>query len=187
MIKKIALALVGVLALTGCTEIDTAEQRDKETVQAQQEQYSRAQPVPTFDYSLERDVYIQLYRARNENVATHTVWRSALGKVLGDCSSIGYPIPYDSSLTNPQKLDVAKIWSKYVTGVIEQAEPNGLYASKNSIATWIRCTVEVNTVVTQVPVYVEDQVTAYPYPVEVDYTTDRVTIAGAPTVIIQVK
>ena len=172
------------LILAACNEQD-AEKRDRETVANQQRQYQMAQPVPTFDFSLERDVYIQLYRARNENVATHTVWRSDLGKVLGDCPSVGYPIPYDSSLTNP--LKVARWGSQSGYAITEQAEPNGLFASKNSIATWIRCIVEVNGVVEQVPVYIEDKVTAYPYPVDVNYENDRVTIAGAPSVTINVS
>lgn len=181
------LTVFGILLMvTACEEVDqTAERKDSQTVANQQRQYQLAQPVPVFDFSLERDVYIQLYQARNRNVATHTIWRSDFGKVLGDCSSIGYPIPYDSSLTNP--LKVSNSAHNYGYAITEQAEPNGLFASKNSIATWIRCVVEVNGVVSQVPVYVEDKVTAYPYPVEVDYDTDRVRIAGAPSVTLDAK
>jgi len=180
----IALALVGVLLLAGCGK-ESADAKDQKNVDKQQDQYSVAQPVPHFDYSLERDVYIQLYKARNNNVATHTVWRSQFGKVLGDCPSIGYPIPYDSSLTNPLKIGRVKMrGGGGAYDVIEQAEPNGLYSSKNSIATWIRCVVEIDGVAKQVPLYEENMVSAYPYPVEVDYETGRVVPAGAPSVIL---
>ena len=47
--------------LVGCD--NSQERKDQENVQAQQEQYSIAQPLPKFDYSLERDVATQLYKA----------------------------------------------------------------------------------------------------------------------------
>ena len=178
------LALAGALFLAACGE-PSADQKDSVAVDKQQGQYSVAQPVPQYDYSLERAASIELYNARNQNVATYTVWRSDFGQVLGDCPSVGYPIPYDASLTNP-----IKIGRRYLKGggysyhVVEQAEPNGLYSSKNSIATWIRCVVDVDGVPTMTPIYIEDRVTAYPYPVEVDYETDRVTRAGAPSVTL---
>jgi len=141
--------------------------------------------MPQFDWSLERNVAIQLYTARNEKVATWTVWRSDLGMVEGDCPSIGYPIPYDTSLTNPLQQT-----TPYSSGsVIEQAEPNGLFSSKNSIATWVRCVVEVNNKTMEAPVYIESKVTAYPFPVKVDYDTNRVTqVKGTkPSVVIKRK
>lgn len=170
-------------AVAACDPPDSSAARSETAaVERQQQQYLVGQPVPQFDFSLERDVAIQLYSARNQNVATHTVWRSDFGKVLGDCPSIGYPIPYDVQLTNPQYI--ANSGHQYGYAILEQAEPNGLYSSKNSIATWIRCITEDGT---QVPVYVEDKVTAYPYPVAVDYDTDRVAPAGAATVVIDAK
>ncbi len=170
--------IIGLTALSACDwDSSSSDDRDRKTVNAQQEQYAIGQPVPTFDFSLERDVYVQLYRARNQNVATYTVWRSDFGNILGDCPSIGYPIPYDSSLTNPLK----KVRGNGTLTTVEQAEPNGLYSSKNSIATWIRC---VQPDGSQVPVYIEDKVTAYPFPVEVDYDTDRVKQIGDPSVRI---
>lgn len=157
-------------------------QAEEKGVQAQQSQYREAQPVPYFDYSLERDVAIQLYKARNEEVTTHTVWRSDTGVIEGDCPSIGYPLPYDTSLTNPLE---------YVAngGVVEMAEPNGLYSSKNSISTWVRCVVNVSDKDVIAPIYIESKVTAYPYPVLVDYDKGRVLPINSkpPTVTIESK
>lgn len=168
-------------AVSGCG--DSAEQRDREAVAEQQEQYTVSQPIPKFDWSLERDVAIQLYQARNENVRTWTVWRSDYGMIEGYCESVGYPIPYDVQLTNPLK---AVGYSRSKT-TIEQAEPNGLYSSHNSIATWVRSIVRVNGKVVEAPIYVEGKVTCYPYPVVVDYEANTVRPAdGAqPTVTIE--
>ena len=167
------------IALTAQSCDDTADRRDRETSNAQQEQYAKGQPLPTFDWSLERDLVIQLYRARNTEVATHTVWRSNMGMVEGDCKSIGFGLPYDTSLTNPLK-------KVYQSAVIEQAEPNGIFASKNSMATWVMCVVQEGDLVSTVPVYIESKVTVYPMPVDVDYETNRVTFGtGAPSVTIK--
>jgi len=163
---------------------ESQERRDRQAVQRQQTQYGVAQPIPVYDWSLERDIVTQLYNARNERVATHTVWRGDTSQIEGDCPSIGYPIPYDTSLTNP----LAPYYYGGGSGaVVEQPEPNGIFASKNSIATWVRCVVEVNGERVEAPIYIESKVSAYPFPVEVDYETDMVRpVSGAtPSVTIE--
>ena len=162
---------------------------DNAAVEAQQRQYNASQPIPTFDWSLERDVVAQLYYARNEEVVTYSVWRSDTGIIEGDCPSIGYPIPYDTSFTNPwvaTDIDSEGEEHTYQGGAlvaISQPEPNGLFASQNSIATWVRCVTPDGK---QAPIYVESKVTAYPFPVDVDYDRNRVTMGDAsPSVTIQ--
>jgi len=164
------------MAPGGC---DSAEENDRRSVEQQQDVYQAAQPIPHFDFSLEREVAIELYQARNQAVATYSVWRSMSGVIEGDCPSIGYPIPYDSSLTNP--LQTAYPGSS--GAVIAMAEPNGLFPGQGgAIATWVRCVSDHGTA----PVYVESIVTTYPYPVAVDYEANRVRpVAGArPSVLV---
>jgi hypothetical protein len=173
MIKKsyisIFVIFISLSAVIFCAGCEGSESKDREIVQAQQKQYSISQPVPQFDWSLERQTAIQIYAARNHEVATHTVWRSDYGMIEGDCDSIGFPMPYDVQLTNP-------LQPAYSSGaVIEQAEPNGLFSSKTTSATWIRAVYIVNGQPKQVPIYVEGKVTCYPFPVDVDYTNNRVT------------
>lgn len=159
------------MAQDGC---DNAERRDQQFVEQQQREYQIAQPVPHFDYSLERQVAIELYEARNQAVATHSVWRSMSGVIEGDCPSIGYPIPYDSSLTNPMQVSPMNSGA-----VIAMAEPNGLFPGQGgAIATWVRCVVEVNGRRVTAPVYIESIVTTYPFAVEIDYETNRVRPVG---------
>lgn len=190
LVISLLVTLFG-LSNMGCGEGSSQSDKvDNEAVEKQQQQYQTHQPTPFFERSLERGVAIQLYAARNERVATWTIWRSNTGKVLGDCPSIGYPIPYDVQLTNPVKITRTGTSSgHYGYGVVEQAEPNGLYSSKNSISTWVRCIMKVGDEDVEAPIYVEDKVTAYPFPVNVNYETDRVKpVEGAkPTVTIEVK
>lgn len=182
----LTLLLLSSTLLMGADDcgVNKAERADQDAVEQQQAHYQKAQPLPKFDYSLERAVAIQLYKARNEKVTTWTVWRSDTGIVEGNCPSIGYPIPYDTSLTNP--LQGVRVRDGGAT-TIEQPEPNGLYSSKNSIATWVRCLVKVADKTVEAPVYIESKVTAYPYPVEVDFETNRVEpVADAtPSVTVQ--
>ena len=179
----LSLAALGTVT-TGCEAQPSQEVKDLAAVKRQQSQYGTAQPIPAFDFSLERDIVIQLYKARNERVATHTVWRSDMGTVEGDCPSTGYPVPYDTSLTNP--LKGVRISSDGGATTVEQAEPNGVFASKNSTATWVRCVYEVNGKMVVAPIYIESKVTTYPFPVEVDYATGRAqpTNGGKPSVTI---
>lgn len=186
MIRFFAAIILVALSLSAC-ERETTETKDAERVSQQQEQYAKGQPIPAFDWSLERHLVIELYKIRNQKAATHSVWRSDRGWVEGDCPSYGYGIPYDTSLTNPLVATATAAESSYrhdsLTS-IEQAEPNGIFASKNTAATWVMCLGESGNIE---PVYVETKVTVYPGPVTVDYDTNRVTRSGAATVLIPVS
>jgi len=187
--KKLVIfpIMFAMLFISACDTKDSAATKETKKVLAQQDQYAKGQPVPAFNWSLERDLIIQLYQLRNEKVATHTVWRSDYGLVEGDCASIGYGIPYDTSLTNPLMAtdEDQSGWDKSSLTSIEQAEPNGIFASKNTTATWI---MSVDKTTSQImPLYVESKVTVYPYPVKVDYATNRVVKAGAPSTLINIK
>ncbi len=168
------------LAVTGC--FDTSQSRkDAKAVERQQGQYAHSQPVPAYDWSIERDLVIQLYNVRNLKAATHSVWRSDRGLIEGDCASIGFGIPYDTSLTNPLK---STYWGQGGVAVTEQAEPNGIFASKNTSATWVMCAGATGQIE---PVYVETKVTVYPYPVTVDYENNRAVKAGTASVTLTSK
>ena len=191
MTKRNLTLAIGVFLLAGggCDGNGNAsvEARDAKRVSQQQSQYEKGQPIPTFDWSLERQLVIELYRIRNQKAATHSVWRSDHGVIEGDCPSYGYGIPYDTSLTNPLvATDIDQMGEEHhreggALTTIEQAEPNGVFASKNTAATWVMCLGESGDIE---PVYVETKVTVYPGPVSVDYDNNRVTRSGAATVLI---
>jgi len=166
---------------------DSEATKEAGKVSAQQAQYAKGQPIPFFNFSLERHLIIELYKLRNKRVSTHAVWRSDYGMVEGDCPSMGYGIPFDTSLTNPLVAtaeDSANGWNKNALTSIEQPEPNGIFASKNTAATWVMCVGAAGAIE---PVYVESKVTVYPGPVSVDYAKNRVTRSGKATVHINSK
>ena len=190
--KYLILMITSLIVISGCGEKGTQTQAAKTSVsvERQQSQYAKAQPIPAYDWSLERDMVIQLYNIRNMKALTHSVWRSDRGLIEGDCASIGFGIPYDTSLTNPlvaTDIDQEGEEHHYQGGAltsIEQPEPNGIFASKNTAATWVMCAGEAGTIE---PVYVETKVTVYPYSVSVDYPSNRVRKAGKASVTINSK
>lgn len=181
---SITVATVALFGVSACqTEKATQEKVDQEAVQRQQSQYAKGQPVPAFDWSLERDLLIQLYQVRNSEVTTHSVWRSDYGIVEGDCPSMGYGLPYDTSLTNPlQAVTVQTFGEPDPAVTLGQAEPNGVFASTNTSATWVFCLGPTGSLE---PVYVESKVTVYPGPVTVDYVKNLVVRRGDATVNIK--
>lgn len=159
LIVLLCATFIVLTAESGCEE--SADTLEADGVNDQQNIYTQNQPVPHFDWSLERDVAIQLYQIRNEARNTYTVVTSqGTGTPVWMCPSIGYPIPYDVQLTNPVKRDYSGSYGV----VIEQAEPNGLFSSKNSSGTWVLCVGENGKAV---PVYTELNATAFAFPVEI--------------------
>ena len=191
MKKLLLISVLSVAVLSGCNgSSNTQGSKDSKQAQAQQSQYAKSQPVPSYNWSLERHMVIELYNVRNLKAPTHSVWRSDLGTIEGDCSSVGFGIPYDTSLTNPlvaTDVDQQGEEHSYQGGAlasVEQAEPNGIFASKNTAATWVMCAGDNGAME---PVYVETKVTVYPYPVKVNYDKNRVVKAGKSSVTISTK
>lgn len=178
--NRLLSGLAVMAVLVGCSE-KSQDDLDRKTANQQQAQYAKSQPVPTYNWSLERHLVTKLLDARNTKAATHSVWRSDMGDIEGDCASVGFGIPYDTSLTNPLKEGRR---NTYGVSVVEQAEPNGIFISKNTAATWVMCAGDNGTIS---PIYIETKVTVYPYPVKVDYDKNRVTKAGKSTVSIKSK
>ncbi len=98
---------------------------------------------------------------------------------------MGYGIPYDTSLTSPTVAtaeDSVNGWNKQALTSIDQPEPNGVFASKNTSATWVLCLGDAGLVD---PVYVESEVNVYPFPLSINYQTGRVTKTGKSTVTLK--
>jgi len=179
----IAFTILMIITFTGCLP-ESQTKEDSRTVNRQQKQYAAKQPIPVFNWSLERHLVVQLYNLRNMNAVTYSVWRSNYGIVEGDCASIGFGIPYDTSITNPLAAtsEGEDGYNRSSLTSIEQPEPNGLFSSKNTTSTWVMCAGSGGMIE---PVYVESKVTVYPYPVSVDYGNNRVEKSGKASVTLK--
>lgn len=126
------------------------------------------QPIPDLGgYSFERQIVIETYLARNNTIATYAYMISMDGKIIEICPSIGYPIPYSTQLTNPEKIE----YNYSAPNVIPNAEPNSLYPPSDAAATLVQC---VNPDGSVSPVYIEWYVLAFPYQIASNVKLERI-------------
>lgn len=158
----IVLALViSIGFMIGCDD-GGSEGADRAIVNQQQEHYGKVQPLTFYDYSIPRDIVIQIYNVvTQESRNTYTVIETIMGQTKYHGPSLGYGIPADTSLTNPLRPAYSRVHNS--GEIIEQAEPNGLFSSKNTDGTWVLF-LDTNGDVT--PVYTEHKVTTYPFAVK---------------------
>lgn len=153
----IAVCLVVLLAVVAAGCMENSERSDSRNVNKQQAHYQKVQPLPYYDYSIPRDVLIQIYNVVTQEARdTYTVIQSMTGAVLFYGPSIGYGIPSDTQLTNALQPRGG------AGAVVEQAEPNGLFSSKNTDGTWVLFVQPDGTIT---PIYTEQKVTTYPFAV----------------------
>lgn len=173
VVALFAVCLMGSECYTG-----EGTRQEMEATASIQERMLRQQPVPQLEYSLARDVYIQIYNATNEARNTFTIVESMTGETKWACPSKGYGIPADVSLTNPLQGDY---YQRGGVAVIEMMEPNGLYSSKNTDGTWILCVLEDGAIA---PIYTEHKITTLPFMVTgVSGTWQRLPDSQPSTVI----
>jgi hypothetical protein len=79
------------------------------------------------------------------------------GKVMWQCDSIGFPLPYAAQLTNPQQA--LNFGSNIGVISVGQAEPNGLYSPASAEGTWVPCVDDKGNIA---PVYEERKVSVFP-------------------------
>lgn len=167
--KKILFALFVLMMfiLTSCTfgsDTSAIEQsQQKEAINA----IIQNQPIPDLGgYSFERQIVIETYLARNNTIATYAYMISMDGKIIEICPSIGYPIPYSTQLSNPERVD-----SYNYSITLPNPEPNGLYPPGDAAATLVQC-VQPDGKVS--PVYIEWYVLAFPYRIQSDFQLQQV-------------
>jgi hypothetical protein len=158
-VKRTIILLAGVaLLFAGCAKDSLVQ--DQNQTDRQLQQYQSVQPVPFFNWSQDRAVLIQIYAAKNQARQTWSVFYSAAGTPQDMCPSVGYPIPSNTQLTNPDQ------WVGGSTGaVVPQMEPNGLYSTTGANGTYVMC-LRPNGKATVV--YSESWVTAYPFEVKIE-------------------
>lgn len=164
-VKRFVLGLVAILGIglvTACTdEQRQADRAVSDIVGRQQQIYIQNQPVPVYDYSAQRQVLLEIEHATIPELRPtwHVFIAQGVG-VVDSCAGFGAPIPYESQLTNPERLG-----DDYnsESSILPQPEPNGLYNFGGTIATWVLCDFGFGIE----PVYTENEVQTYFHAVEV--------------------
>ena len=176
MSKKIVAALAAITAvalLSGCTAQEKSLSRDNEATGNQLERYQANQPVPAYDWSQYRQTVIDVLDAQVHGVATTTFFfNQGVAHPFKVCSSIGFPVPSTTQLTNPlQKIPQHE-------SVVALSEASGVYTGDSS-GTYVVC-IDPNGV--SYVTYWEGFVHTEGGPAYWDSEQEMVVLSGAPTV-----
>lgn len=168
--KRTASVLVLAAVSVAVVACDSAQTRENDALRKNQDNLINTIPIPVLDYSLERDIVVQMYSLRQQARNTWSVITSdGTGTPMFDCPSVGFPIANDTRLVKPEGGDGPR------------PEPNGLYPASSSWGTWVLC---VNDDGSLNPIYNEMDTLTFPFPVTVDYATGKVTKAGDSTMTV---
>lgn len=136
--KRLIVAVTSVaaslLVVAGCD--DTAQDKESRQQQSASVNLINNQPVPDIGYSQMRQNLIELETAEATGVQTTSFFFNAnIQDPIRSCPSIGVPIPNTASLSNPHQA----LWGGNSSAVIDQMDPNGVYAPTSSTGTFVMC------------------------------------------------
>lgn len=94
--------------------------------------------MPAIKNFREKKMLKEIFELRDQSTySTYTyTYNEMTGKRIFFCNSIGYPIPYATQYTSPQKISVEH--TQYGL-IIPQADPNGLFSPGSADGTWVLC------------------------------------------------
>lgn len=163
--KKFAIILA-LAAVTACGPAPAGSadtQVRKQTEQAMQGLQSTVGQPRIVNWT-EARLMNRIYELRDQpNLATYTYRSDMNGGLHCLGRSIGFGLPYSAQRSNPQRIVGAG--ETHYTGdmALPQAEPNGLFMPDSAAATWVLL---VDPKGNPVPIYVEDDVTVSPFPLQ---------------------
>lgn len=164
MNTKFTIAMIAAaVALAGCgyEYTPSSDKQQSEQQEAILKEGTAAVGMPNItNFRERRKVKENLERRDQEGLVTYTyTFSEVTGKFSFFCSSVGFPIPYATQFTNPEKISRA---DTYGIAILPQADPNGLFSPSSAEGSWVDCvnpqTKKVSTV------YVEPRVMASEFP-----------------------
>lgn len=144
--KMFTVILIPVLLLVGtaCSGSKEGKEAGRNTAEEQKRvsegfgRLSDSQPVPTFDWSQERQTLIDVETARATGATTTTAFYLEGIGLVGWCPSVGSPVPSTSQLSaTEQWVDIPGDNTNSLVNV-DQGEPTGVYVGQ-SAGTWTLC------------------------------------------------
>ena len=154
--KVITVGIIGVLMasmLVGCGET----KENQYTKDLMSSAYD-AVGFPDVSNYFERQQLKEIYELRDDPklICYWYTKNDMTGKWIYQGECIGYGIPYTTSMTASESLQKIETTAGYEWEVVPLAEPNGLYASPSTSATWILTTDKDGNIT---PTYVESEIT----------------------------
>lgn len=155
MKKIITIALTSALAACAPEHTSTAEEKQQKATNALMADAEARVGMPRITNFTEKRLANVIAELRDQpNLSTYTYTIDVQGKAHCLGRSIGYGLPYTTQITNPQKIAKADV--NYGYAILPQAEPNGLYSSDSTSATWVLL---VGPTGKPEPTYVESDIT----------------------------
>ena len=161
-VRNIAGAAVAFALLAGSAHAQWFSTNSDQDFQRQQEaimkQAFNSVGMPAITNFAERRQLKQIFELRDQNVATYTYLVGLDGKVGQKlCNSVGFPIPYSTQFTSPQRLATTSVGAT----TLPQADPNTLFSPPSAEGTWVLC---VNPETNKpTPLYVEPKIIVSPF------------------------
>lgn len=152
--------------LAGCQDTrPSSDQIQRQQQEAIAMQATMAVGMPAITDFAEKRQLKDIYELRDKMVPTYTYLYDMSGKI-GEkiCDSAGFGISAATQYTNPQKIEWRSGNGGYASGVLPQADPNGLFSPSATEGTWVLCKVPGSTKV--MPQYIEPRIIVLTYPKE---------------------
>ena len=161
----VVMFILVVMSMLGCVEqkasSDDVQHAQQETILREATQQTGMPAIKNFR---ERKIMKEILEKRDQSgFITYTYMKSEINndlKLL--CKSIGYPIPYSTQYTNPQKIE-ERTGTGYA--ILPQADPNSLFSPSSANATWSMC-INPNDSKDVQAVYSESNLTTSPFPLK---------------------
>lgn len=144
MKKLLLIPLMCILLIMGCQQgytPPTADQVEQHKQEALTSQASAQVGMPALPNFVEKQRMRWLLELRDNPRLINYLYLQAeyTGKLILIGKCIGYPIPYSTQFSNPQKLVEPDHWGTgvYTEIPMSQAEPNGLFMPASADGTWV--------------------------------------------------
>lgn len=171
-VLMLGVAMMATVVLVGCDDIpataDKTQARQQETLMKE----ATAQTgMPAIKNFRERKLMKEILELRDQDgLSTYTYTFSELtGKRQFFCDSVGFPFPYATEYTSPQRPALATETHEAGNLALPQADPNGLFSPASAEGTWVMCLDPTSQKVR--PVYVEPRIIVSPFKFGEDTTT----------------
>ena len=145
MKKKFLILGIAILStglFVGCGGSSDTSQGSVKDQQAQQQQLTeesnRQVGMPNISNYFEKDIAKRIYELRDKTDLTtyaYSVNKEGQYIFLGRC--IGFGLPYTTQYSSPEKIQRGDLGEFNGDMLVPQTEPNGLYASETTNATWL--------------------------------------------------
>lgn len=164
--KVLLLSLVVCVFALGCDDGPPTSDQVQHSQQETLLKEANAQTgMPNIKNFRERKLLKDILELRDQDgLATYTyTFAENTGHLTFFCNSIGYGIPYATEYTNPSQIEwKSSGGGSYASGVIPQADPNGLFAPASAEGTWVMCSDPKESGKVR-PIYIEPRVIVSPF------------------------